>query len=693
MNNEIPLNRLFQQLLEKEDFSSALEYDKEEIVAALSLHERELLSLLLIRHAEKQFIENSIHAEYCIQRAKQIAPANQKVILQASHVLAGQTSSSDLLKAAADGYALVHATSPTDANILFHWGSVLVQAGRIDQDANTLMEAERLLQKAADLLGDQIVTRQPMYSWLRAQIWHALARQSGEASDYSRAVKHYQDVVDHDIKVPFFWNDYANALIELGSLMKRSEVYVTALDLYRKAIRLDPRYFTAQFNLGVCYQRLFENSFRNNLFWQAHEQYSHCRILQDKHPLLSNSWGRLLLTQGKIQRDGDLLRQACDQLERALVADKHNIDIAVQLCEAFILCGGITEELSMLRHAETTLQNILQADPDNYDAWCTLGLCKYELGYYFGELPLLKEAFESYSHAKTIKLSNMKAWYGLASCTLVLGEIESDLELLKSSLDFFAQAAELEGPFFPQFWNDWGVAAMKLAELIDHQPLLELAIEKYEQAIDLDLKMSDAEFVDPEWLYNYGCAFDFLGDLVEDITHYEKAIQILARVIEIDPNYTQAKYNLAVAYSHLGESVDEIDAFKKSCELFQEFIQYEPDDGVSWNEWGSCLIYIAVLVKDPARPSYMQQYLAEAEEKFLRALMLGHLPAYYNLACVYSLLGEYGASIAHLEKAEANKALPSMDEVLHDEWLDAVRHTEEFRRFWSHLLSKYGSGE
>jgi len=42
-----------------------------------------------------------------------------------------------------------------------------------------------------------------------------------------------------------------------------------------------------------------------------------------------------------------------------------------------------------------------------------------------------------------------------------------------------------------------------------------------------------------------------------------------------------------------------------------------------------------------------------------------------------------------LEKAEQAGALPSLDDMLHDEWLENLVETPSFRHFISHISSKY----
>ncbi|MFA6915694.1 MAG: tetratricopeptide repeat protein [Parachlamydiales bacterium] len=682
--------QLFTQLLENEDFEASVVYDNEQVLSSLSSHEKELLGLLMVRHGERIAAEDDMQGLHFLNRALLIAPDSIKVMTQAAHILSSKTTNADSLRAAATWYSKANLQQPNDPDLLTIWGTTLVHLGRLENDSQMLFEADQLLARASDSSKEATTHRDHLLACLRAQIWHALALHSGEADDYARAIEQYKSAALQDIKAPFFWNDYANALLEFGKLIQRMEVYDNVIELYQKAIRLDPRFFPAQFNLGVCYHRLYEATWKSQLFWQAHEQYSHCKILEPRNATLTYAWGRLLLHQGKLRREADLLVQACDHLETAATLQNSNSTIAHHLAEAFIWAGGILEDLTLLRHAESTLTELINANPEDVDSWCSLGFCRYELGYYFNDLHLVYLGMDNYRKALEYSPSSLNALYGLATCHLAIGELEGDLEHLKTALEFFKKASATNEHPTPQFLNDWGVALMKMSDLNNEKDLLEAAIEKFELAIDLDLSISNSEYVDPEWLYNYGCAFDYLGDANDDPTYYEKSIQVLTRVLEIDPDYAQAKYNLAMSYAHLGEASEDLEALLKSCELFKQLLIADQDDENAWSEWGISLINMAQLTYEPALPKQSHQYLVDAEGKFHHAIALGHLPAYYNLSCVYSLLGDFNASLAYLERAENNQALPSAEELLSDEWLEGLRHTEGFHRFWSNLSSKYG---
>jgi tetratricopeptide (TPR) repeat protein len=77
--------------------------------------------------------------------------------------------------------------------------------------------------------------------------------------------------------------------------------------------------------------------------------------------------------------------------------------------------------------------------------------------------------------------------------------------------------------------------------------------------------------------------------------------------------------------------------------------------------------------------------LREAELKLTQACKLGNVQAYYQMACLNSLLGNYERGMRFLEKAEEFNSLPPIDDMLQDEWLESLRATPYFREFLNRL--------
>lgn len=162
-------------------------------------------------------------------------------------------------------------------------------------------------------------------------------------------------------------------------------------------------------------------------------------------------------------------------------------------------------------------------------------------------------------------------------------------------------------------------------------------------------------------------------------------------VVEADPTFTNARYNLAIALSHLGELVADVECFNLAAEQFKLLLESDPEDSHAWEEWGGMLLQQALLMHEPARPSHSEELFSAAEQRLSQAVALGASSALYTLACLYSLQGNYEAGMHYIGKAAACGALPPLDDLMHDEWLEGLRSMPHFRRMLLELASKAGS--
>ena len=350
--------------------------------------------------------------------------------------------------------------------------------------------------------------------------------------------------------------------------------------------------------------------------------------------------------------------------------------------EALRIVGAQTERIDYLKDAEKKAIQAIEMVPDNIEGWYLIGICLCELGRYFGEESYYLQAMDKLRHALNLNQQDPLVWYGLAQIYIALGDLIGDLAFYEKAVSAFSRSEEFGGLPSPQYWNSWGVSLMKLAETSDRQPFVEEAIEKFEKAI------AHSDKIEPEWLYNYGCAYDFLGDITDEIEYYEKAIQLLAKTIELDDEFLPAYYNLALALSHLGEATQDMECFCKASEYFQVLISKDSEDELAWNDWGITLMHLAQIVHEPSLPHQSEELMNQAEEKFLQALRLGCTHTHYNLACLYSLKNDLPLAMQSIEKADENNALPHIEDMMHDEWLDNLKQTRAFRGFLTNLANR-----
>lgn len=89
----------------------------------------------------------------------------------------------------------------------------------------------------------------------------------------------------------------------------------------------------------------------------------------------------------------------------------------------------------------------------------------------------------------------------------------------------------------------------------------------------------------------------------------------------------------------------------------------------------------------------MHQLYLDAEQKITTAGKLGNPAAYYHLACLYSILGRTQEAMDLIKHSLSIKALPTLEELMEDEWLDNLRQTDSFNQFMSELEAKIQSRE
>lgn len=352
-----------------------------------------------------------------------------------------------------------------------------------------------------------------------------------------------------------------------------------------------------------------------------------------------------------------------------------------------MLLGANTENLELLHEAKRKISSGLEVLADNAYAWYVYGVCLCELGRYFSAEEYYVQAIEKFQQGLNLKSTHSLLLQGMASAYFSIGDMNGDAAAIETSVGFCKKVHDTGEKLFPQFLNDWGIALMKLGEMTNEQSHIEAAAEKFELAINNRLDCSE-EQVDIEWLYNYGCAMDFLGDFHEEAIYYEKAIEVLSHILKLDPEYTHARYNLALALFHLGELEDDIDSFHKAIELFQELVQNDPEDEIAWNDYGLTLLNLAVMTNDAVQSVKSQKYFEQAESRLQQAVALGNVHAFYNLACLYALSENLLAAIHYIERAESCEALPPVEDVMHDEWLESLRYEPAFRQLISRLHNK-----
>lgn len=687
------MHEKFKSILETNAFDQLASYKEPVSWTTLTHDERELLGILFVKQGEHQLLQGDSKILDSFELAIKVAPHSPMVYYRQAMVYATQGQNIRCLKAADAALNKATLLDPGFISAWHSWANILVRIGAFYDDAVYCHQADEKFAQAELLAAKEGKHIESLY-WHWGVCWFHIGKHSGEAVDFFTSLAKFRQAEENGFSSSEFHNDYGNILVDLACLIGREELFIEAADHYEKATSLSPSNYESWLNLGCTYKRLYEFSGSRDYFHKADECLERAADINQDDPVIWLRWAELYVNVGKICRDIDRLHESFIKFEKSDALEPGNPFVLLRWCEAQIVAASFSENLELLRAAEQKIAHILKAIPSHPEAWHVYGLCLSEFGRYFADDKYYIQAIEKFKQGLLLKESHPLLLHGMALAYFAVSELTDDVEAIESSIQCFKDVEALGKRLFPQFLNDWGVSLMKLGEMTNDQNCIEEAACKFEEAINGRLDGSDAEEIELEWLYNYGCAMDFLGDFHDEPVYYEKSVQVLTHVLKLDPDYIHARYNLALALSHLGELNSDVDCFHQAIDQFHEVILHDAEDEITWNDYGLALLNLAVLkTADPIHKEKSKDYFEQAEIRLQHSVRLGSLQAYYNLACLYAQTNNPSAAIHYLEKAEHCNALPPPDDVIHDEWLDALRDQPAYRQFISRLINQLEDDE
>ncbi len=688
MAKHTPLQKKLQDILSQKNFDELESFKSTKSWKTLDPADRDLLASLFVMLGQKQLEQGDKNAQESFDLAAKIAPENADIFYKIGTAYSIPEFNMPCLKNAEDAFRKALKLNPHHFATWVTLGNLYNSIGLITHDYENFDEALHCYQESYELCPKNNREDLAQLYWNWAQCYYSIAKHSGEAVDFFSAREKFHSAAHLGLQDKRFWSNYGDTLAELSELITRPDLYIEVVELYRNAVRLDVDWFEGWLSLGCAFQVLFEIYGTDEYYYQASESFKMASQIKEEHAFLWIKWAHLTALGAKKRQDLNLLKESFEKYAKADACEPNNAQILGLWGEVLLLYGAQTENIDCLRNAQAKIARSLEIEPSGPETWYIYGCCQYEFGRYFAQEDYFLQAIDKFQFGLTIKQSEPLLWYGLAITYYALGDLKGDISFIEKAVSLFPKVIEFKGQSYRPLWNDWGIALMKLADMTGDSHYVESAIEKFEHVIPTQPEQWDDNTVDPEWLYNYGCALDLLGDLSEEASAYEKSIQALAKAVQIDPDYGPARYNLALALAHLGELVLDVECFHKSIEQFQILLSHDSEDEQGWCDYGVTLVHLGQLIHDPARPDQVQKLYEIAESKFVQAIALGSTQAYYSLACLYALQGNFDSAMHFLERAEAAGALPCLADLMHDEWLDDLRETIDFKQFMAHLSAK-----
>ncbi len=398
--------------------------------------------------------------------------------------------------------------------------------------------------------------------------------------------------------------------------------------------------------------------------------------------------GRFFLRAARYKADFGLYQKALDQFQKVEAIGTETTELSLLMGETFLGMGCDGERVDLLREGQNLLEHVSEQYPEFSRPLQLLAEGYFEEGALLQDHALVELSIQTSQEALAVEPDSGEGFWGLARASTLLGEMKTEPSLLEKGSSYYAEAeAHLKEPS-AVFYADWGFCLLKLAEITQGPGWIEGAIARLERALAI-FPIENPHGTPPsDWLYHLGCAFDLLGDQSMQVSDYEKSIYHLTRALTLDSAHPYVRFNLATALSHLGEATNETECFEKAFELFRSQAERDAEDDIVFAEWGVSLLTFADMVDDPSLPGRKEILFKEAEDRLEWARRLGNLHASYHLACLHSLQGNVEASLYFLKRGEALGALPPLDEILEDEWLETARQAGAFQELIEILRKK-----
>ncbi|HSX13341.1 MAG TPA: hypothetical protein VLE96_02865 [Chlamydiales bacterium] len=566
------------------------------------------------------------------------------------------------------------------------WGNTFLQLGKCHEEHHYLLEAKEKYQKAILLSSNQSEDILSELYWDYGNVWMEIAAHSGEAIDIRSAIAALQTSYKLQKALSSeFLHDCGKAHLEMGLLVNDSRLLTQAVQYFMQAVQKTPNYYDGWVSLGEVYSQLYINTMDDRYTAKASQSYGQAVKLSGKDADTWISWAQILGEGGRINQDIRALRQSIENCARAFLLDAKNPLITAQWVESLSYLGLASNRLDLLIEAENKIIKATDAE-DNPDLWHAYGVCLMCFGKYYEDGEFYDMAIEKLQYALSIDRTAAEHWHTLGLVHKYYADLTDHDDLLMRANRFFARAIDLK-PSCPAIVFDAACSLLHYSELVKDLPSLQLAMQHFETLLQAH---KEVILHHPEWLYMYAKSLVWLAEFNHEEAPLIRALEVFSQVLLIDPDHPDIHYQIALQNMNLGVTTEETDFYKRALPFFRLAARQEEENDQVWLDWGICLINLALTTFDS---EFATLLYADAEQKIALAGSLGNASAYYTLACLYSLQGRIEESMQLIRHSLSLKSLPPLEELLEDEWLEALRNTESFAQFIDDLEAKFQTRE
>lgn len=636
-----------------------------------------LLSNTLMKKGEFSLLHGDISGLRFFDMAIKLDPANAELFHQQGLALfeyGSEEGKDEELTLASKRFKRATELNPKHFEAWHAWGNTLYFLGVRKNEPSYFQNAQKKYEIASSLITDQDQDTLADLFWDIGDLWLKLGEISEEATDLHLALKAYKKATSHqDDFSSEFWLNFGNVYFQLGQKTNDLRLYVKAISYYKKAISISISSHIGWMKLADTLQEIYSYTHDEDHFSQANECYSGAAQLSPNEETLWTKWAKLLLESGQHFKDIKKLRSCIEKCQRGHQCNPESFSIGAIWSEALALLGLHTENLELIHEAQNKIEEISEEIIENPDVYYSHGMCLMSTAAYFSDVDYYYQAIEKFQEGLSINSAHHRLWFGMGAAHISAALLDHDEKNYERSCRFFERALNLK--INSTYHFNYGFCLLKCAELTQDQETTQLAVYNFERAIGMQ---KNVFYQHPEWLFEYAVALDYMGEFLENDASYSKALDILNHILTLKPDFPQIQSQIALCTSHYAELINEPEMYKRAFHHYRVAHQKDKENDQILLDWAVTLVNLAELLENSVESD---QYLRDAEYKMIQAAKLGNSHAYFSLACLYSLLSDFERSIFFLEKAHSFESLPSIEDILEDEWLEDVRETEAFHHF------------
>ncbi len=411
------------------------------------------------------------------------------------------------------------------------------------------------------------------------------------------------------------------------------------------AIEIQPQSVTSWYIWGDILSHLGQLNGQISYFQQAHDKYQKAFQLSKDNPKHLKrflwSWALCCYSLGKHSGEAVDIKSAIDRFEQAAELGAEEENFWRDFGNAYIAMGLLISDERFLQKALKCFQRALQIKPTYFKGWLSSADAFQKIYEFTYQDDYLAQAHAAYAKAAELERTSVKLWINWGALFLLSGQAKEEVKHLQMALMKFNKVLEID-PKYAKAHSLIGETQALLGSLTSNLDYLKQAEKKHEEALEI---IND----DPHFIYRQGFCHYLHGQYFDDSSYYLMATEKFNSALNLNQNSFYPYYGLALTELALGKQHQDEEHFINAHRYFSKAALIKKNLPQFWVQWGVTHLHLAELIDD-------QNHVTLAIEKFETALTFYHKSAppamlLFHYGCALDFLGNFSDDPKDYEKA------------------------------------------